>query len=451
MDRIFSAPTVCNVEITQSCNQKCRHCYNYWRQSDIPTRTMTMGDMDRLIARIVEAGIFHVILSGGEPFLNFEVLEYGFKKLAENNISFSCNSNLVLASEDKIKRLVDVGLDHILTSLNSHVPEVNDYMVNMNGAHERILRGIKLARKHGIRVSANMIIAENNLDHVYETGLLAHNLGCQKLFATRTVPPVKVDDPSMTEFHLDKDMALKALDEMLRIKADTGIMIGTLVSYPLCLLGDLEKYADFVGRGCPSQSGHLMNIGVTGEVTACVHQADSYGNIFEHGIKDVYKNMRKWVSGDFHYKECLDCDYLDICRSGCRTSAHAYSDSFSGKDQLMTGRENITISFKLGRNEAIIEAIKSGAKLTAPSRLRFREEDGFYLVNIRWANSITVPTNIALKLKEFSRSGEMFTLTDLGIENLNLAVQLFEKDALESKEINLDDQRNMAGLSINIR
>ena len=47
-----------------------------------------------------DAKVFHVILSGGEPFSNFEVLKAAMKMLKENNITFSCNTNLILANEE---------------------------------------------------------------------------------------------------------------------------------------------------------------------------------------------------------------------------------------------------------------------------------------------------------------------------------------------------------------
>ena len=50
-------------------------------------------------------------------------------------------------------------------------------------------------------------------------------------------------------------------------------------------MGDLEKYADFVGRGCPGQSGHQMSINATGDTHSCAHEAEGYGNIFERPIK----------------------------------------------------------------------------------------------------------------------------------------------------------------------
>lgn len=406
--------------------------------------------MDRLVDRIVEAGLFHVILSGGEPFLNFEILEYGFKKFQEHNITFSCNSNLMLATEERIKRLMDVGLDHILTSLNSFRPEVNDYMVQHRGAFPKIIKGIEIARKNGIRISVNMIISKTNINHVYETAKLAHNLGCQKIFATRTVPPVSIDDPTQTDFLLEKETARFALEQMVRAKEETGIMIGTLVSYPLCLLEDLEKFRDFVGRGCPAQSGHSINISVDGAAHACVHQQAGYGNIFEIGIREAYQKMAPWHIGEYKNQECDGCEYYYICKSGCRSSAHAYFGKYNAPDQLMVHKKNFSKPFRLVSQERIIEEIEKGARFTVPQRLRFREEKGFCLINIRWANTITCPTEEARKLKKFRDSGEEFTLRDFGFQNKALLAQLYAKDVVESKYFQVEDLRKMAGLSANV-
>ena len=36
--KYFSAPTTVNLELTELCNVKCRHCYNPWRDE-------TMGEI----------------------------------------------------------------------------------------------------------------------------------------------------------------------------------------------------------------------------------------------------------------------------------------------------------------------------------------------------------------------------------------------------------------------
>ena len=204
--RMFSAPTTINLEITEACNTKCRHCYNFWRHDDGRGVTLTKERLDRLIDEFIDCGVFHVILSGGEPFTRFELLEHGLKRLVDNNISISCNSNLMLANEERLKRLRDVGLDHILTSLNSFDEATNDFMVNQKGAFRLILRGIDLAVSAGIRISANMIIGKPNFRHVYQTGKLAADLGCQRLFGTRVVPSVTLKQVHGTDFDMDKGL-----------------------------------------------------------------------------------------------------------------------------------------------------------------------------------------------------------------------------------------------------
>ena len=448
---LFSSPTVINLEITDSCNEKCRHCYNFWREENSKHLFMKKENMDRLVDAFVEAGIFHVVLTGGEPFLNFDVLEYGFRRLTENNISISCNSNLTQATEDKIKRLKDVGLDHILTSLNSYDPETNDYMVNRQGAFEKIVQGIKLAVDNEIRVSVNMIISQRNKSHVYKTGVLAHELGCQKIFGTRVVPSVNLTKATDSDFRISQEEAMDSLEQLVQVKKDTEIMIGTLVSYPLCFLDDLEKYEDLVGRGCPAQSGHVMSINTNGETHACVHQEEGYGNIFEIGIKKAYDNMRLWHNGSYQYSGCNGCDYLGICKSGCRMTSHSYSGKMNGKDPFMQEKNKFLKPYKIVYDEKIYTEIDDGLLFTIPERLRFRKENGFYLVNIRWANTISCPLEVGEFLVKYQAKREAFSVHSQDAIHRGWLAKLYFKDAIEcSKDLGYGDKKSKLGLSADI-
>jgi len=448
--QLFSAPTAINLELTDACNVRCRHCYNFWRAEDSSNISLTPEKLDRLVEMFAEASIFHVVLTGGEPFARFDLLKRGIRKLIDSNISISCNSNLMLATDDKLKQLADFGVDHILTSLNSYDPKTNDYIVNNSGAFSKIVDGIERAIKNGIRISVNMIVSQLNKEHVYRTGKLAHELGCQKIFGTRVVPSVKDTNPAESDFHLTKEDALCTLDQLVQVKQETGIMIGTLVSYPLCLLSDLERYKDFVGRGCPGQSGHILSINASGETHACVHQEEGYGNVFDNGIRETYRRMNSWHDGSYHHHACQGCDYLSICASGCRMSAHGYYGSMNGPDNLMVNRSNFIKPFHIVHDKSIYDKIDHGLKFIAPKRLRFRKETGFYLVNIRWANTISCHDDIAVFLLKYRASGEEFTLQQFGIENRDLLAQLYFKDAIECPSLEHEDRRHMAGLSANV-
>ena len=149
-----------------------------------------------------------------------------------------------------------------------------------------------------------------------------------------------------------------ALDQALKAKKDFGIMIGSLVSYPLCFLGDLKKYSDFVGRGCPGQSGHVMSINSTGDTHSCAHEAVGYGNVFEKSISEIYQNpdMAKWRT-DYHYEGCAGCDYIDVCESGCRMTSLGINGVHSGKDPLYMGPHVFEKHFKLVKDEGFRDII----------------------------------------------------------------------------------------------
>ena len=71
-----------NLELTELCNVKCRHCYNFWRDENMGSVTMDREQVDRTVDRFHEARVFHVGLSGGEPFAKFDILEYAIHKFA---------------------------------------------------------------------------------------------------------------------------------------------------------------------------------------------------------------------------------------------------------------------------------------------------------------------------------------------------------------------------------
>lgn len=453
--RILSAPVMINLELTAGCNMKCRHCYNFWREDSTNVRDkITIEQMDKIIDQVIEAKVFHLVLTGGEPMMNMEALEHGIRRCSEKGISTSVNSNLMLATPEKIQKLKDAGLDHVLTSLNSYRAEVNDYMVHQKNALERIVRGIKFAIAGGIRVSANMIISEPNKHDVYETARLCSELGVQRLFATRLVPSVNVADPTKTDLNLDRTSALYSLDELLRAKEDFGIGIGTLISYPLCALGDLQKYKDFVGRGCPAQTGTRMSLNADGQTHACTHEEVAYGNIFEIGIKEAFKRMHKWHDGSYLFDGCADCEYIDICGSGCRMASAAYYKAMDAKDPLWTGHEHIGVPYKMEIPTEIKEGVITNQAFVIPKRIRFREEDGFYTVNIRWADTITVENDVAEFMMKMQSTGQSFTLKDVSFAQAHTTLlHLIFKEAVEPVSDDLKQRFNQGrlrtGASIN--
>ncbi len=451
MPHLLSAPTTVNLELTEICNVKCDHCYNYWRDESMGEISLDGERLERVIDNLAKAGVFHVILSGGEPMAKFPLLLQAVERLNSHGMSLSVNSNVMLLTPERASQLVERGVDHILTSLPSLDPATNDRIMNKVGAFEKIVTGITNAVDAGIRISVNMVITKKNYQDVYKTAKFVANLGAQRIFITRSVPPIYTETVSDDEYDMTPEEVRSALDSAIQARDEFGIMIGTLVSYPLCFLSDLEKYKDFVGRGCPAQRGDRMSINANGAVHACVHEEDGYGNILENDIRDIYQNsMRKWHGGNLHYDGCEGCEYIDVCESGCRMNALGREGAMNLKDPLYQGPTHFKRHFKFDQNDDSITLIEENQAFTVPSRLRFRKENDFYLVNIRWGNSITLDNETTEFLIAHQESGEAFTLNDLGETKAKILRNLYFKDVIETKDSQpTDSNKAFLGLSLN--
>ena len=96
------------------------------------------------------------------------------------------------------------------------------------------------------------------------------------------------------------------------------------------------------------------------------------------------------------------------------------------------------------------EKLDAGEKMRAPKRLKFRDEEDFVLLNIRWGNTISIPTDLGEKIKGFQSLGTLFTLADFDDAHRDLVIGLVLKDALETPNYEILNYRENVGLSLNL-
>ena len=96
-----------------------------------------------------------------------------------------------------------------------------------------------------------------------------------------------------------------------------------------------------------------------------------------------------------------------MCESGCQMIASAVTAKTASKDPLYVGPNNVKKHFNLIPNNEIFRAIDNLEEFKVRDTLRFREEKDFYLVNIRWGNTISVSKELGEFLLEYSKSQKM--------------------------------------------
>lgn len=411
-ERALKAPASVHIEFTASCNEKCRHCYNYWREDGAPANNIKRSDLDAIIDQLIEAGVFHVILTGGEPLINYEEVLYATTRLKKSGFTISMNSNLIVATEDKMKALRDAGLTHVLSSLLTHDEKLHDHIASVDKAWQKCVEGIKVTIKAGISITNNMVLSQLNKDHVYETGKFLDSIGVQGICGTRVSPPPYADIHMQKELQISVEDAGEILSDLLLIKKDFGMRINALLPFPLCFLKDFEKYIDFAGRKCAGGT-YTLSLNSNGDAHACQKEGLVVGNILRDGIYKVWNNINSWRTEEQIPEECKKCTALPECGGGCRTVGLAYGGTLKGKDNLMVEpltEKDVTITKKMWGQ------VDNEKFLFVPT-LRFRQEDGFTLLNINAAKNMMIEDEVAEIVKDKFEKNETFDLESFGEKN----------------------------------
>lgn len=149
-----------HIEIVEACNERCVHCY-------IPNKYKKNMMDSSLFYRIIEEGrnlnIIHVTLSGGEPLLHKDIVDF-LKKCRELDLSVNLLSNLTLLTDDIISEMKKNPLLSVQTSLYSMDYLIHDSITRLNGSFEKTKNGILKLCSNGIPVQISCPIIKQNKD-----------------------------------------------------------------------------------------------------------------------------------------------------------------------------------------------------------------------------------------------------------------------------------------------
>ncbi len=170
-----SAPYRMDLALTYRCNNDCAHCYNARARDfgELPT-----GEWKRILDRLWELGIPHVVFTGGEPTLRSDLPELIAYAERNGQITGMNTNGRRLSDRRFVASLVDAGLDHVQITLESHVAQVHDQMVGLKGAWKQTVAGVRNALDTPLFVMTNTTMLQENspgipetLDFLAETGV----------------------------------------------------------------------------------------------------------------------------------------------------------------------------------------------------------------------------------------------------------------------------------------
>jgi len=71
---IFGVKYFAEVDVTDNCNLRCRHCYHFHGKDDFRTQELSVQVWEKRFNELYKSGIRHILLVGGEPALRNDVL-----------------------------------------------------------------------------------------------------------------------------------------------------------------------------------------------------------------------------------------------------------------------------------------------------------------------------------------------------------------------------------------
>lgn len=164
--------------ITESCNLECAHCYYSAVLGRDPVST-SFADVVRVVDELAEARVPVLLLSGGEPMIRRDIHDIAaYARSKGINPVVSTNGTLIRSPEDA-RRLHESGVEYVGISIDG-MAERHDEQRRREGSFERTLRGIRLCRDEGLRVSIRFTVTAANVDDLQPVLDLSEEVGIDR-------------------------------------------------------------------------------------------------------------------------------------------------------------------------------------------------------------------------------------------------------------------------------
>lgn len=227
-------PLTAQLEITDSCNHRCIHCYNL--DSEIVNRPIQKVKDEIVLAcaqKLIDNKIFSVVVTGGEPLIKKELTKKLVLLFKNHHIKVSLNSNLTLFDDDFIEfiKAEEVG---ILTSCPSAADTSFEKLVGVDN-YIKFETNIKKLVAANIRFIVNMVITKENINEIRITAKKMQQLGCKSFAAT----PMGLNmEYPRRDLLLSVDEVRKVIADLLWINDNLDLRVDILEALPKCVFSE---------------------------------------------------------------------------------------------------------------------------------------------------------------------------------------------------------------------
>ena len=325
--------------LSEQCNLACKYCFLGNNNKD---KRMKFRK-ENMTKEIAEKGVDYfirqlelkplnefvkpnIIFYGGEPLLNFEVLEYvvcRFESLKNahpvlKNIEYSIVTNGLLLTEERMKRLRELNVS-IAISIDGCDENANKMRVDTAGnpIFNKIIKTLNLAKSLEIPVSLSVTLTDESIKNKDEMLELIQKYGIKGLGFNIMMSDANTKLPKSYNV-----AAANFIIEMFKELRKLGI-------YEDRIMRKLKSFtnAQVYFSDCAATSGAQIVIASDGEIGIC-HGCLADRKYFTQNVNRLDFDPKKdaiWKEwshlSPIEKEECQNCEALGICGGGCPINA----------------------------------------------------------------------------------------------------------------------------------
>jgi pyrroloquinoline quinone biosynthesis protein E len=319
------------AELTHRCPLGCPYCSNplelEQRNAELDTETWA-----RVFKEAASLGVLQVHLSGGEPGARRDLVDIT-RAAHDAGLYTNLITSAVGITAETLRKLYDVGLDHVQISIQDSEPSRADHIASYKGAYARKAALAAEVVRLKLPLTVNAVMHRANIEHIANMVELALKLGAKRVEIAH-VQYYGWALKNRAQLMPTREQVDKAVKDVatLREKHRGKIVIDAVVP---------DYYARFP-KACVGGWGmRSLNVTPSGKVLPC-HAAESipsltFWNVREHSLADIWANSPAFLAfrgTDWMQEPCRSCPKAKEDFGGCRCQAFALTGDARATDPV---------------------------------------------------------------------------------------------------------------------
>lgn len=295
------------VEITNTCNLKCKHCYVLARKHK--PQYLSHEIIARIITETERIGVWQIDLTGGEISTHPDINKI-LNRLHNSHLLVNLFTNLSTDNMKFLDTIVAINPKLVVTSIDGNSAVVHDAFRGVEGAFSRTLTNIKYLQNKKIPVRVNVSLSKYNYKNLGSIVKFIKN----EIKTPFIIGDIQCTDPATKEILLSRD---KVIESIIKYQSDIyfnrkgeGIDDSKKI-HPACGVAFDFCFINSSGEVslCPTLTREENDEFFAGSI-----MADTLFNIWEHS-----STFRKYFGSQC--KKIDNCEFAKYCKGGCRSRA----------------------------------------------------------------------------------------------------------------------------------